>query len=90
MLGNMAVDKDLVLTIRFVIRAVEDENPDRPGGIPPTGDDFNIALWMGLMIVSLLVFIAVLAREKKRLTPAQVLLAQITEEDKNNEDQKRE
>lgn len=90
MLGNMAVDKDLVLTIRFVIRAVEDENPDRPGGIPPTGDDFNIALWMGLMIVSLLVFIAVLAREKKRLTPAQALLAQITEEDKNNEDQKRE
>ena len=88
MLGNMAVDQDLVLTIRFIVYAEEDENPDAPGGIPPTGDDFNITLWMTLMILSLFVFLAVLAKDRKRLTPAQEYLARIAAEDNDEEHDK--
>lgn len=46
MLGNLAVDEDLVLHIVIRTVAEYDENPDDPGtGLPPqTGDDSNITL----------------------------------------------
>ena len=90
MLGNLAVDEDLVLTIRFYIYAEADIDPEQPGGDKPyspgTGDDFRIGFWLAAMIISLLVFIAVLAREKKERTAVQEALAYGVGERENKEE----
>lgn len=59
LLGNMAVDEDLLFTIRFVTTAAESTDPSSGGGLlsPKTGDDRHIAPWLGLMIASLIIMI---------------------------------
>ena len=69
MLGNMTVEEPIRVKILIWVYAWTDEIPDKPGGdppSPPTGDDFNIGLWMSVMIISLFVFVAVLGRDKKK------------------------
>ena len=83
MLGNLAIDHPIILKIHIWVYAWNDEIPDKPGGdppAPPTGDNFNIGLWMSLMIISLLVFVAVLARDRKERSAVQAFLAQTADE----------
>ena len=69
MLGNLAVDKDLILHIIIRTEAWLDENPEAPGGNPQTGDAGRIYLWSAVSLVSLGamgVLIYGLHRDKKR------------------------
>ncbi len=68
MLGDMAVEDDIVLTIRLSIYAWDDEEPDKPGGrpVPPTGDNFSAGIWIAAMIISFFAFILVLADSRRR------------------------
>lgn len=52
MLGNMAVDEDITLTIVIKTTASYSEKPDTESGLPQTGDDTNILLLTGLMLLS--------------------------------------
>jgi LPXTG-motif cell wall-anchored protein len=52
MLGNMAVDEDITLTIVIKTTASYSEKPDTEAGLPQTGDDTNILLLTGLMVAS--------------------------------------
>lgn len=77
MLGNLAMEGDLILRIRISIYAWTDEIPDKPGGYDPspgTGESFNVTFWVTLMVLSLFAFVAVLARDKRRQTPVQEAL----------------
>ena len=54
MLGNMAVDEDITLTIRIRTTATYSGDPDAPGGDrPATGDNAQIGLYAILMVASL-------------------------------------
>lgn len=64
MLGNLAVDRDLVLTVTINVTAEASSDPNEPGGIPQTGD--NSALLSGVMAVSGAVFILLLISLKKQ------------------------
>lgn len=59
MLGNTAVDKDLILHIIIMTEAWLDENPDEPGGHPTTGDSSQPYLWASIFFVSLVVLLLV-------------------------------
>lgn len=63
MLGNMAVDEDLELTIIIKTVAQADEIPINPGG--ETGDDNTILLW-SIVLVASLALIGVIAIIKKK------------------------
>lgn len=66
MLGNMAVEEDLTLTVVIKTTASYSENPDGPGGIPPqTGDMAHIELYAVMMVVSLAGILAILLLRNK-------------------------
>lgn len=88
LLGDLSALKgDVSLTIRINIYATDSTDPDEPGGepIPPTGDDFSIGLWLSMMIISFFVFVAVLSREKRKLSPVQQALAAGRDDDGGRE-----
>ena len=66
MLGNLAVEEDITLTV--VIRTVASCNPDpdAPGGNPQTGDDTPIGLLVGIMAGSAAALVILLLLRKKR------------------------
>ncbi|MBQ3193240.1 MAG: hypothetical protein IJB59_06705 [Oscillospiraceae bacterium] len=66
MLGNLAVDEDITLTI--VIKTIATCNPDpvAPGGNPKTGDDMPIGLLMCVMAGSAMGLVILLLPRKKR------------------------
>ena len=64
MLGDLAVDRDLVLTVTINVSAEASSDPNEPGGIPQTGD--NSALLSGVMAVSGVVFILLLISLRKQ------------------------
>lgn len=68
MLGNMAVEEDLTLTVVIRTTASYSDNPDDPGGIPPqTGDTAEIELYAALMVASLAGILAIaLLRNKEK------------------------
>lgn len=68
-LGDMAVEQDVILTIAISTVSKISNNPDDTSGLTPpkTGDDSMIVLWYGLAIISLillLILIVYLIREK--------------------------
>lgn len=67
MLGEMAIDRDITLTINIYLYAREETDADIHGGdpIPRTGDDFRIGFWLAAMIISLFTFVAVLAGSRR-------------------------
>lgn len=69
MLGNTAVDKDLILHIIIRTWTEIDETAPSPG--PNTGDTGNLGLWIGIAVAALLLMLLVLVfivkdRRKKR------------------------
>ena len=68
MLGNMAVEEDLTLTVVIRTTASYSEDPDEPGGIPPqTGDTAQIELYAIMMVASLAgVLLILLLRNKEK------------------------
>ena len=69
MLGNMAVDEDLVLTIQIRTTAVANTNPNAPGGDrPATGDTSEVALYAILMVISLAGILVILLNCRKEET----------------------
>ena len=66
MLGNMAVDEDISLTIVIKTTASYNPDPDAPGGNPSTGDDMPIGLLVGIMVVSALGLLILLFAKRKR------------------------
>ena len=73
MLGNLAADKELSLTVTIHVTAEMDENPDatggtplKPGGISPkTGDSTNIWFYISLAAVSFVLFLLLLCRNRR-------------------------
>ena len=67
MLGNMAVDEDISLTIVIRTTASYSPDPDQPGGVPPqTGDTSAIMLCAILMVASLAgILFILLLRDKE-------------------------
>lgn len=68
MLGNLAVEEDLTLTVVIRTTATYSHNPDSPGGIPPqTGDTAHIELYAIMMVASLAgVLMILLLRNKEK------------------------
>ena len=68
MLGNMAVEEDLTLTVVIRTTASHSDDPDDPGGIPPqTGDTAHIELYAIMMVVSMAGILALLLlRDKEK------------------------
>lgn len=67
MLGNMAVNQDLTLTIVIKTTAQISDNPDCNWGIAPkTGASNNIVLWSALMAASFATIIILIVPPKKR------------------------
>ena len=68
MLGNMAVEEDITLTVVIRTTASYSEDPDEPGGIPPqTGDTAHIELYAIMMVVSMAGILALLLlRDKEK------------------------
>lgn len=68
MLGNMAVEDELSLTILIRTTATYSNDPDEPGGVPPqTGDTSHIGLYAAMMVASLAgVLILLLLRNKEK------------------------
>ena len=66
LLGNMAVDEDLVLTIEIQTTAQADESADDDGIISPkTGDDFHTVLWIAIAVCMIaLIFLLLFTRRK--------------------------
>ena len=67
LLGSMAKDQDISFTIVIKTTATESSDPDHDGGItsPQTGDDFNVILWIVLVIGSLMMTLFLLFADKK-------------------------
>ena len=54
MLGNLAVDEDITLTVQIRTTATYSEDPNAPGGDnPTTGDTAQFGLYAILMVASL-------------------------------------
>lgn len=70
LLGNLAVDEDITLTIRIHIVSTYTPNPDNDCGIPKTGDTSGIQLAFTTMVGSLacLMLLLVPSRRKRRKT----------------------
>lgn len=71
MLGNLAVEQDLIFTIVIKTNATESSNPYDDSGITPpkTGDGMNLALWIVLMVSSFVMMLFLLfyqSRDKRR------------------------
>lgn len=64
MLGNLAVDEDITLTI--VIRTTASYTPDPAGGIPKTGDTSNIQLAFTVMVTSGAALLVILFLPKRK------------------------
>lgn len=61
MLGNLAVEQDITLTIAIRTTATYSDDPQEPGGLPPqTGDTARIELYAIMMVVSLAGILALL------------------------------
>ena len=72
MLGNMAVDEELALTIVISTIATASDDPNDDSGITPpqTGDDSKITLWISIAIGSLILIVILILyqiREKRRV-----------------------
>lgn len=72
LLGNMAVDQDLIFTVVITTTAIESEDSHAVGGLmsPQTGDTSNITLWLSLSVASfvgLMVLIFLPRRQDKTL-----------------------
>ena len=66
MLGNMAVDEDLVLTIKIMTLAAHSEDPEDPGdNPPPTGDTAVMTVLSAAISVSI-VFVIILSGRRRR------------------------
>ena len=66
MLGNLAVEEDLTLTVVIRTTATYSDNPDNPGGIPPqTGDTALIELYAIMMVASLAGVLTILLLRNK-------------------------
>ena len=65
MLGNMAVEEDLSLTIVIKTSASYAEDPKKPGGIPQTGDTTDVVLPIAVMMLSMLGLALVLSQLRK-------------------------
>lgn len=74
MLGDLAVDQDLVFTIVIKTTATESANPyDNSGITPPqTGDNTNLTLWIVLAVSSfaMMIFLIFYQNKGKRRTEA--------------------
>lgn len=66
MLGNMAVDEDITLTIVIKTTASYNPDPNAPGGNPQTGDDVPIVLLVGVLAGSTLGLVLLLLPKRKR------------------------
>ncbi len=60
MLGNTAVDKDLILHIVIMTEAWLDEDNPTPGGHPKTGDSGQPYLWTAVALISLVLLLLIL------------------------------
>ena len=66
MLGNMAVEEDLTLTVVIKTTASYSADPDEPGGSPPqTGDTAQIELYAIMMVAYLAGVLLILLLRKK-------------------------
>lgn len=71
MLGNMAVDEDLIFAIEIKTTATESDDPNAGSGITPpqTGDDSRLAMWSVLAVCSfamIIFFVFCPNREKRK------------------------
>lgn len=71
MLGNHAVEQDLMFTVAITTTATESADPYDEGGITPpqTGDGSNLALWITLAIGSFAIMMCLIfyqGKEKRR------------------------
>ena len=68
MLGNLAVDGDITLTVVIRTTATEDKNPDAGGGIPQTGDDASLMFWLIIAVLSctVMIFLLLFMRRGKK------------------------
>lgn len=65
-LGNKAVDEDITLTVVIRTHAEAEDTIIKDGGIPKTGDDFGMLMWVVLMGAAIVVLLVCLfARRKK-------------------------
>lgn len=68
-LGNKAVDEDITLTVVIKTHAEAEDTVIKDGGIPKTGDDFGMILWVVLMGAAIVILMVCLfARRKKEET----------------------
>lgn len=66
MLGNLAVDEDITLTIQIRTTATGNPDPDAPGGAAPdTGDTIAVGMYAVLMVASLGGMLLLLLRRKE-------------------------
>jgi len=66
MLGNLAKEEDITLTIVINTTASCNIDPNTGGGVPKTGDTSNIGLFAGLLALSLIGFVVVVVLLKRR------------------------
>lgn len=66
MLGNLAVDQDITLTIQIRTTAMYSEDPNAPGGDhPATGDTAQVGMYAVLMVASLAGILFILLTTRK-------------------------
>lgn len=68
LLGNMAVNQDLIFTVVITTKATENVDPNAVGGLdtPQTGDNSNTALWFVLLAVAFIVSILLIFLPRRR------------------------
>lgn len=66
MLGDLAKEEDITLTIVINTTASCNIDPTASGGVPKTGDTSNIGLFAGLLALSLIGFVVVAVLLKRR------------------------
>ncbi len=68
LLGNMAVDQDLIFTVVITTTAAESEDPHAVGGLvsPQTGDTSNITLWLSLSVASFVVLMVLIFLSRRQ------------------------
>lgn len=68
LLGNMATEKDLTLTVVIKTTAAVNDNPGSGGGIsaPQTGDNVNVIVWLVLLILSFVSLTALVFAKKRK------------------------